>query len=244
MNSYAARGSAISVGLDEFNRGRSDDQIIEAVLSEVEACWESDHLDIREWADMRTAAPTKEDIAHQALLVVETYINEPPSAFEVIEAEYIFRNHGNARADILARLPRGQVVAVDYKTKDLPTSQWLRSKIVSDFGNTWQMMHYCWALGEEFGHPVNDYGICLLWYSAKPKIEYVGYTVTDERLGIWLESAKFHWGQMEAILEGRLDMYEVADHDTKFGPCPYKSLCLDYNRDENYLEENFLRISR
>lgn len=244
MNLYACRGSAISVGLDEYNRGRSDDEIIQATTDEVQACWEQDQLDVREWHDFRTEPLTKEDILHQALLVVEAYINNPPTAFEVIEAEYIFREAGNARADVLARLPTGLIVPVDYKTKDKANTLWLHNKIVNDFKADWQLLHYCWAIEQEFNVECLEYGICLLWYSANPKIEYSPYTVSRKKLDNWLLSAIRVWRQMEEIDTGKEQLYEVADHSTKFGPCAFQKLCLDFDRDPDYLAQNFIPSGR
>ena len=244
MDLYAIRGSAVSVGLDAFNRGQGDDEIIQAITNEIKDEWEKKQMDSREWVDMRSVPLNAEDLLHHALLLVECYINQPPTAFEVIESEYQFRKHGWARADVIGRLPRGQVVPVDYKCKDAPASQWLRQKIIGDFANAWQLLHYCWATSEEFNVECLDYGILLLWYSKTPKVEYVGYTVDPERLSIWLDSATRVWREMTDIRDGRKTLYEVADHDTKFGPCPFKRACLEYNRDLSYMEEHYIQIGR
>jgi hypothetical protein len=244
MDLYAVRGSAVSVGLDEFNRGRSDDEIITSVTEEVQAEWERKQMDSREWIDFRTTPLTKDDLLHQALLLVEAYINQPPTAFEVIETEYIFREHGFARADVLGKLPTGQLAPIDYKVKDLPYSSWLRSKIIGDFKNDWQLMHYCWAMTEEFGHECLQYGICILWYSAKPKVEYVPYTIAPRRMDNWRQSAYAHWLCMTAIKDGRAVPTEVAEHQTKFGPCVFQRACMDYNRDPSYMKENYIYIGK
>jgi hypothetical protein len=240
MDLYGIRGGAVSVGLDTFNRGCPDGEIIQAVTDEIATEWDRKQMDTREWYDFRSLPLTRDDILEQALLLVETYINDPPTAFEVIETEYIFREHGWARADVICRLPGGQLAPIDYKVKDSPSTSWLRQAIIGDFKNDWQLMHYCWALMEEFGEECLQYGICLLWYSNTPKIEYVPYTIDPERMDNWLDSAVRIWKQMDDIKEGRERLHEVADHKTKFGPCAFQKACLDFNRDPDLMEDHYI----
>lgn len=240
MEVYGARGAGVSIGLDEYNRGRSDDEIAEAIIGEVRSEWERNQLDSREWSDMRTTPPTMDDITHQALTLVEAYVNDPPVAFEVAETEYIFRDHGWARADILGRLPRGNIAPIDYKVKDSTSAPWLRQAIINDWKNDWQLMHYCWAVSEEFDIECLEYGICILWYAPNPKIEYVPYTIHPDRMANWIESAQRVWERMEAIKEGRDIPTEVASHKTQFGPCIFQRACLEYNRDPELMEDFYI----
>jgi hypothetical protein len=238
MNTYGVRGSGVSEGLDVYNRGTGDP--IQATIDCVNADWERQRLDEREWWDFRSSPNTRQEIIDQACSLVEAYIAAPITAFEVVETEYIFRDHGWARADVIGRVAGGHIVPVDYKVKDEPNTVWLRQKIKSDFSNDHQLFHYAWAMNEEFGLDVFQYAIVILWYNSRPKIEYVPFIISPERMANWLMSAREIWRRMDAIKNGETEAWEQADHATKFGDCAFKKACLDYNRDENLMTQDYV----
>ena len=236
---YAIRGSAVSAGLECYNNQGSD--VGNVIAKAVYADWEHYQLDYREWAEFRSVALTKDEVVEQATALVKAY-TETHQPFEVLHAEFAFKDHGNARADVIGKIG-SQILPVDYKCKDIPASDYYRHIARQDYRYDWQLMHYCWAVGEVFNIECLTFGIVVLWYAKKPEIEYIPFIVQPDRLALWLESARDVWSRMEACENGA-PVYEVASHRTPYGQCEYYKACLEYQRDFSLMSKDYLVVTR
>lgn len=239
---YAVRGSAVSEGLNTFNRNIGDP--FEAAREVVDFEWERAKLDKRQWQDMKIPPLSKADVHENVQRLVTAYVKNPPRMFEVVESEYIFAKHGNARADVIARLSNGSLIAVDYKVKQNPANPYYRRTTVNDFRNSWQLMHYCYAIQQEFNIECLDYGILILWYDKKIEIQYCPFSITELRMQHWISSAHSAWALMEGILEGSIEPWEVASHSNKFGACEFQSACLEHDRDPDEMRKDYFLKQR
>lgn len=236
---YAVRGNAVSVALDLYNRGGSAKESLELAENFVYDEWEKLQIDNRTWDTLKSPPIPQGELARQAVLLVDTYMGNPPTHFRVVESEYIFTNWGNSRADVIAQLGNGKIVPVDYKCKDKPTSPYYEGLVRSDFAHDWQLMHYCHAISQDFDVRCVEYGIVILWYAKRPRITYEPFHVGQERMDEWYRSAKIVWGLMESIETGEIGAWEVADHRNKFGPCQYTEACLKHGRDPQLMQMDY-----
>ena len=238
-NLYAIRGSAVSDGLDAYNRGKSAQDITTAVEESVARLWVQAKIDHREWVEFKSAPLSLDEVTTQALELVGAYSVGPPTAYTVQHAEYVFANHGNARADVLGLNPQGRLIPVDYKCKDIPAVEYYRHLAKQAYRYDWQLMHYCWAVSEEFQTACFEFGIVILWYGKNPQIEYLVYSVSPTRLKLWYESATAVWERMERCELGLEPITEVAEHSNRFGLCVYHKACLEYHRDEDLMIQDY-----
>ncbi len=243
-NLYALRGLAVSAGLDFYNRHGNSDAVDGVVVATLRREYDEARIGEREWNVFKSLPYTCVELTQQALLLVRTYIENPPLAFTVVHSEYIFAKHGNARADVIGKLANGKILPVDYKCKDVPTNSFFQFSIKQDYRYDWQLMHYCWAVSEEFHVDCLDFGIVVLWYDKKPRIEYVPFIVNTERLANWYLSAREVWSHMEACEKGEAAVTEVAEHKTVYGPCEFKTACLEYNRHEDLMHNEYFYMPR
>lgn len=238
---YAIRGSAVSSGLELYNQVGASDVVLTRVVAAIADEWTKSNIDHREWSEYKTPPPTQAEITQQAIHLVEAYMESPVTAFKVLYSEYIFKKHGYARADVIGRLASGQLLPVDYKCKDVPYQAFYQYVTKRDYQYDWQLMHYVWATAEEFETPCLQFGIVVLWYDKKPKIEYVPYSVDPHRLGLWLVSARAIWADMELCEAGKKIIVEAAEHRTKFGACTYATACLEMYRDPELMLQRYYK---
>ncbi len=241
---YAIRGSAISAGIDAFHHGKDSAACFMATKDDVATSWDKERLNNREYTEFKSLPLTLAEVTDMACSVVHTYMEHKHLPYTVVSSEHIFANHGNARADIIGKNSSGVLMPFDLKTKDKPAQSYYEYLTKRDFAYDHQLMHYCWALSEETGVACLEYGIVILWYSAKPSIEVVPYSVTPERMELWLQSSKSTWAKMEAIENGLIEPSENAMHKSVFGPCPMYTACLEMNRDPIRMADSYFKILR
>ena len=241
---YAIRGSAVSVGCDMFHNGKDSAAYFLSTKDELSSGWEKERIDSRCYSEFKSLPINKSELTDMACALVHAYAEAWPLSYTVERSEYTFVNHGNARADIIGRNSKGILMPFDLKTKQKPAQSYYEYLTKRDFAFDHQLMHYCWALSEETGTPCLEYGIIILWYSAKPTIEVVPYSVTQERMNLWLTSARSTWAKMEAIEQGSIEPSENAMHKSVFGACNFYKACLEMNRDKNLMEQDYFKILR
>lgn len=240
---YAVRGTAVAKGLDDFNKGLS----LQACLSSTQKAAEDEYdrmrLGEREWSDVRAPEPTLALIVEQARSLVQSYMANVPTGFEVVEAECKFPDHGYCRPDVVA-FRNGALFPLDYKVKDVPNTPFIRHKIITDYEHDWSMLHYCWAIQKEFGQPCSEYVIAILWYGKSNSTELFTFNVRPQRLDAWEQSAFRVWEEMERIETGQAPAYETASHRTVFGACDFKRACLELDRDRGLMGQEYLMRGR
>jgi hypothetical protein len=244
LDAYGARGSGVAKAIELWNQTSDLEGSIEGLRVEITNEWEKRLVPQRAWGAPAKPEPTLAQMIREATECFVAYTNAPVDHYDIVETEYTFKDHGNARADAIIRLRNGKLIPLDYKVKAKAYTPWLEYKIREDFRNSWQMLHYCWALSEEQGRLVDEYAILILWHDKKPKIEYVPYAVDSFRLEQWYKSAVNAWARMNDIVEGRSEPTEAAEHGDKFGPCVFEAACLQHRRDPELMASDYLQIQR
>ena len=240
---FAIRGSAVSAGADAYHRGQGADVVYMAVKDEVRSSWEKERISSREFTDFKSSPLTQEEIIDMACTLVQSYMGAK-LPYTVLKSEYEFSNHGRARADIIGKLGSGLVLPIDLKTKTKPAQPFYEYLTKRDFAYDHQLLHYCWALSEETGVQCRDYGIVILWEAKKPIIEYIPFSVTQERMDLWWRSAKATWAKMEQIELGLIEPSEASLHKSVYGPCPMYKACLEYNRNTELMNQSYFKVLR
>ncbi len=242
---YAIRGSAVSAGLDVFAKTASEESSLLAVKDSVLEEWKRSRVADRQFQEFKSLPLSVEEITAQAQCLVGYYIENPPTAFKILHSEYIFKNHGNARADVIASLnPSGDIVPVDYKVRDVPFNSYYKYTTKQDFRYSHQMYHYCMAVSQEFNVNCLQFGILILWFDKRPSVEYIPFSVEPERLKLWYQSATVVWAQMAACEAGEESYTEAANHRDQYGPCEYSKMCLEHNRNYNLATQDYIRIDK
>ena len=232
---HAIRGAAVGAALEALFH---EHDVEAAIQGTVDAEWEKKKIRQRAWSDFRSDPIRKHEIARQAGVLVEAFAALPSLPFHVLEVEKTFKEHGWARPDLVVELPGGIVAPYDYKVKDVPYTKAIESNIRNDFRHSWQMLHYCWATGSD------RFGIILLWYDKKCKVEFLDFAVTQYELDNWLASATATWKEMAEVLDGKRPALFPVEHSTKFGPCPFYSACFQHNGNRDAMATDYIRRER
>ena len=240
---YALRGSAVSAGCDSFHRGEGSDTAYVSTKQYITEEWSRAKLDSREWREFKSLPLSQAEVVDMACSLVQSYM-EAKLPYTVLKSEYEFTSYGRARADIIGKLGSGLVLPVDLKCKDIPAQAFYEYLAKRDFAYSHQLLHYCWALSEETGVTCLDYGIVILWYGKKNRVEYIPFSVTQERMDLWLRSSKATWAKMQAIEEGLIEPSEASLHKSVYGPCPMYKACLEYNRNPELMGRDYFKILR
>lgn len=239
---YAVRGSAVSSGLETLTVTGSLDSALVSVEKAVSEEWDKNKIDKREFVEFKSLPLSQKEITTQSNALVTAYAASPITVFEVLHSEYTFKNHGYARADLIGKLNNGSILPVDFKVKDQPVQKFYEYTTKQEFKYSWQMYHYCLAVSAEFNTDCLQFGIVILWYDKKPKIEYVPFHITPVRFKLWYKSAIEVWARMEAMETGQVALHEVAEHRTKFGPCEFTKACLEHDRDPDLMRADYFNI--
>jgi hypothetical protein len=106
------------------------------------------------------------------------------------------------------------------------------------------MLHYVWAVREVYGK-CDRYYICLGELSPKPHYTVQAFSVDENLLQRWHNSALGYWDHMEAIDTGRyLVTSMAANHRNQYGQCEYYWACFEANLDPEKMNHKYVQVER
>jgi hypothetical protein len=146
-----------------------------------------------------------------------------PPTWRIVTAEETLTEHGMARPDLVLRDDLGLAV-LDYKVK-MRMDDRSRLKVIAEYGNLHQTLHYAWALTDVMREQVQRYYICLVVCEPKLKIEVLPYEVNPETLRWWEAGMREVWARMEAEEKGLAKPWPAAQHFDQWGRCEYEEAC-------------------
>ncbi len=165
-----------------------------------------------------------------------------PDSWRIVEAEKDFgEDYGNARADLVARDTNGGLVIVDYKSKLTLAAQY-RNKTIQEYANSHQMFHYAWSGEETYSEPISTYYIGLAVLEPRWAFDLIAFPVSPESLGVWLQSARVVWGNIEREEAGQVVPWLSANHSDNFGQCPYYKACFVHHYDPSLMAADYVNV--
>lgn len=171
-----------------------------------------------------------------------------PVTWLVKGVEQPFPDHGNCRPDVIIENDWG-LAPVDYKMKESlyvrngETKEAARFRTLLEWKDSWQMLHYVWALRES-GHKCDRYYICLGELAPKPTYTLQAFEVSDETLTMWERSASRYWKDMSEIDSGDDYPAMAANHRNQYGLCEYYKACFEHRLDENLMAFDYVKVER
>jgi len=231
----AIGGRGFAKGMEVYHNGTGDP--IRAALAEVGKAKQ-------DTTDKGRIVPQRElayftSIESRVEHATRKYVANDPIkilGFQVEDIELVLPDHGYARIDLGARDGYGLSV-IDYKFKMRLEAKYYDQE-VERYRNSWQQFHYTWAYSEHKGEPVDNYYICLVVAEPKFSARLHEYPAHPESMEMWKQSAERVWTQMEHEDAGLTQPWMAADHEDKFGPCPYQAACFTHRYDMNLMLQN------
>jgi hypothetical protein len=171
-----------------------------------------------------------------------------PVTWLVRGVEQAFPDHGNCRPDLIIENDWG-VAPVDYKMKESlyvrngETKEAARFRTLLEHKDSWQMLHYVWAL-RQTGQKCDRYYICLGELGPKPAFTLQSFEVSDETLEMWLHSANVYWFDMDEIDHDEFRPAMAANHRNQYGLCEYYKACFEHRLDENLMGFDYVKVER
>ncbi len=207
-------GSAVALGLERHYKGFPDGQ--EKAEELVEAQYQ-------EGSD-RTLRGVKNLTKQGIELGMATNLG-------VTKIEAVEQFFGNIKPDLVAR-EKDELVVIDHKVKVNLKDEYLEKELQTfDCGN--QMLHYAWAVGAEYGEPVERVYIHMIVLAPAPKTLLHPVKMTSERIQLWLQGVAKDWVEMEAITKRQgIAGTRFSSCIGKYGPCDMYELCHSFNGDE------------
>lgn len=231
--------------MEVYNRTRKDQGTVVSPQTVVQAGLDEIASAKKHLSDRGREIPSYETAYYHSIesrlqRAVEKYLEaDPLLLYDVEDVELTLPNHGNARIDLGCRDKFGLMV-VDYKFKLRLDSKYY-DKEVAKYKNSWQQFHYSWAYGDHKGEEVTRYGICLVVGEPRFKVQLIEYPVHPESMEAWKKSSERIWRQMEHEDSGLSEPWMAAEHETKYGPCPYQAACFTHRWDMNLmLKEDYV----
>ena len=236
----AIGGRAFAKGMETFYRSQissgpvaSYTDILQASLSEISLA--KQHItdrgrDIPQWEQAYYAS-----IEGRVENAIKKYLANDPitSNFTICDVEKVLPSHGNARIDLGVRDDFGLAV-VDFKFKLRLDAKYYDREVLR-YKNSWQQYHYSWAYEEDMCEPVRRYYICLVVAEPRFSVKLHEYPIHPETMEMWKQSAQRIWTQMEHEDQGLSQPWMAAEHETKYGPCPYQAACFTHRYDMNLM---------
>lgn len=161
-----------------------------------------------------------------------------PDAWEIVDIEKEFPEHGNSRADLIIRDDMGLAV-VDFKMKVTLVAAY-REKTIDEFNESEQKYHYAMAAGETYGEPVQRFYIGLV--VAEPfRVSLIPQAVNQESLQHWRASRERVWALMHEEEQGHAVPFMAAVHHDRFGRCPYYDACFTHRLDPSLMTLSYMK---
>jgi len=170
----------------------------------------------------------------------------PPEWQVILVEQTLGEAYGWAKPDLVVYDPRG-IAPVDYKLKltirgkSPDERRWNKDQLVADFSRSWQMYHYCWALGLENKADVTHYNIALVVLEPSFSIELLPYEIDPESLRQWETFAVATWARMEQIENGEAIPVCGMDCGSRYGPCEFQKMCWDFHYDWEQAKFDYVR---
>lgn len=249
-------GSSVTAGLAHYNEGRKR-QYVDWLLTDAQA--EAQRVYDDEVERFLAAGGILDGAKglHLSPLIARALseyskVDPIPLSWKIIGAEVPFPDHGNARPDVIIENDWG-FAPVDYKFKETlyvrngETEDAARFRTLLEYKDSWQMLHYVWAIRQVYGK-CDRYYICLGELSPKPHFTLQAFEVSDETLAMWVQSAQQYWWTMEQIdTPGRFEHFVpamAAVHRNQYGECEYRKACFEHRLDENLMSFDYIKIER
>ncbi len=140
----------------------------------------------------------------------------PPG--EVLFIEQTRPAFGYARADMVCRLPGGELIVVDFKCKRTLDAKYAPA-LLEEYQQSTAAHHYVWMEEAVAFQPV-------IVRMEPFRVWEEPYYFTPARINAWVAASLSKWTIMQDLLEGRRVPWEASTHTTRFGPCILKDVCL------------------
>lgn len=235
----AILGTAVTVGLEEYNRCRryGDRRIAPADAARNQAIASlavlpSQGRRIEDWDQSQANS-----IERRAGLAVERYIAADPIPPEwPILAVEGWLPSGQARPDLVVDDGRGPC-AIDYKTKLTLKSEY-ESREMARWATSWQLYHYSWEL------KADHYYICLIVLEPKFRTQLIPFEIHPETMRLWETSARTRWKDMADEDDGRRQPAMATQHGNEYGPCEFVGACFGCRLDPEKMREDYVQVTR
>lgn len=247
-----AIGSAVSAGLEQYNKARMYGKLRPGVIDYAHA------LNVLK-ADLAALdrMVLDEDQAAKApgqVIDVLTYYasHDPiPANWTILGAEIELPGSGRSRPDLIVWDREGPRI-VDYKCK-MRLEERYREKTEAAYTKDWQMQHYCYFASQFYGRPVLNYSICLITLEPKLRIDMLPFTFTKEQLDRWIVQAEITWTRMHDTdisyalsggMETKTYVEMSSNHFDQYGKCPMFDACFTYELDRELMQAAYIQIPR
>ena len=228
-----ALGSAFGKAVEEYHNFGGQ-------LGEIQMSAESMYRNICQTFDDMGLDDYAEDRRHVYYDMLEdcigVYMQEPLKYAKVWMERKLL---STARLDMVMETGTG-ISFLDFKLKTSlrPSGMEWAAKC---FAYDWQMLHYAWEMREYYGDEFNRrFSIGMMAASPTPTFKVFHYTVLDEQIDEWYETAARVWRKMGTLYEwhdklghikGSCEM--TGQHIRGYGACEYVDAC--FHGGENNL---------
>ncbi len=170
------------------------------------------------------------------------YINNDPISpkYRIVDVERTYGpEYGNARPDLVIEDDFGLAV-VDYKTKSAYTPKY---RTEDNYAESHQMKHYCRFGSDIYNRPVQRFYICQI-VTIDGKVTLKPYEYAPEALDLWYQATVPFWQYMEKVEKGEELPWMAANHEDKYGPCPFQRACFTHRFDNDLMKSDYILVEK
>lgn len=175
--------------------------------------------------------------------VIPLYARQTPlKQWEITHVEYPIKKFG-CRPDLMGKDHQTFYATADMKYKTSLEAKYVDSTI-EEFHWDFQFQQYPEAYRDllGIGDDVPVYSYLILVTGTPFNIRPVGWLYTPEQRLIWRQSADALTSEIREVTSGKRLPRAAATHRSKYGWCPMKKACLEYNLDPHLMRNDYVQL--